>query len=581
MLKRKISDYLKKAVNNAYPNIGAKYVFDVFPPENEFFGHYATNAALQLASLKKEKPLIIAEKIATEIKRASPKDFFEKIEVAPPGFVNFWISEKELAAELKRIIALKNDYGRTKKWQGKKIMVEFTDPNPFKNFHIGHLYSNIIGETIAKVLEFNGATVKRANYQGDVGLHVAKSVWGMMEKMKSENITLSQLEKWPLDRRIKFMSQAYAAGAKAFSEDERAKLEIINLNKKIFALDKDVKKLYQKGRKWSLDYFETIYKRLGTKFDFYYFERDVGEIGLKIVKKNLRKSVFEKSEGAIVFPGEKYGLHRRVFINKEGLPTYEAKELGLAPVKFKDFAYDLSVVVTGNEITEYFKVLICALKKINPKLGEKIVHIAHGMVRLPQGKMSSRTGKVISGEELLDEVKSRVLKIMNLSSKEFPETEREKTAEDIAVGAVKYSFLKVSLGQDIAFSFDKSLSIHGDSGPYLQYALTRMKSVLKKSGRLPKTEDFSLLEKESEKNVVRQLVYFPEIVERAAETYETNVLTNYLFKLANLMNAFYENEQILKAEKLLRENRLNLILCATIVFENGLKLLGIEAPEAM
>ena len=297
-------------------------------------------------------------------------------------------------------------------------------------------------------------------------------------------------------------------------------------------------------------------------------------------KDNLKKGIFEISEGAIVFPGEKYGLHRRVFVNKEGLPTYEAKELGLAPTKYQNFPYDLSIIVTGNEIIEYFKVLIYALKQIYPRLGEKAKHIPHGMVRLTSGKMSSRTGKILTAEELLDEVKKRVLKIMR-SSRGHSGANKKEVAEAIAIGAVKYSLLKGSLGQDIIFDLEKSLNLQGDSGPYLQYTYARLRSILRKAHSLPKKPDFLLLQSESEKAVMRQLIYFQDVLARAATLYETNILCDYLFKLANALNSFYEKEPILKAPKPLRENRLNLILTATIILKNGLNLLGFKTPERM
>ncbi|MBI3638482.1 arginine--tRNA ligase [Candidatus Wolfebacteria bacterium] len=583
MLKTKIENLLKKAIraDSRFVSQLSASMVEVFAPENEGHGHYSTNIALRLAKPLKKNPLIIAEEIVKKLRLITHYSLLiTRTEIAPPGFINFWLSQEALDGELKKILKLKENYGSLDNWKNKKVMVEFTDPNPFKEFHIGHLYSNIIGEALSKIFEANGAIAKRANYQGDVGLHVAKAIWGMKEKMKSGKMSLAQLEKRNLDYRLRFMGEAYAKGNRALEENPRAKLEITELNKKIFLLDKEIKDLYKKGRKWSLEYFDRIYKRLGTKFDFYYFEREAGKAGFDLVKENIKKSIFIESEGAIVFPGEKYGLHRRVFINSEGLPTYEAKELGLAPQKYKDFPYDLSVIITGNDIVDYFKVLICALKQINPRIGKKTKHFAHGMVRLPSGKMSSRTGDVIRGEDLMNEVKKRVFKIVK-SSKEVIAKDREKTAEIVAMGAIKYSLLKASLGSDTIFDFEKSLSLRGDSGPYIQYTYARLKNILRKAGTKPKKIDFQLLETETEKNVIRQLIYFPEVVMRAGERYETNIIADYLFKLANTLNAFYEKEPILKVKKPLRENRLNLIIAATIVLKNGLHLLGIESPERM
>ena len=457
--------------------------------------------------------------------------------------------------------------------------MEFTDPNPFKEFHIGHLYSNIVGESLSRLFEATGATVKRANYQGDVGLHVAKAMWGMTKAL-GHNMPK---DKDSLQEKVKWMGMCYAAGALAYEKDEQVRQEIVELNGKIFAQDKTIKALYQKGRKWSLEYFETIYKRLGTKFDYYYFESEVGKTGLTLVRKWLEKGIFEKSQGAVVFSGEKYGLHSRVFINSLGLPTYEAKELGLAPTKYKDFKYDLSVIITGNEIIDYFKVLLAALKEIDPSLAGKTRHLSHGMIRLPEGKMSSRTGSVITAESLLDEVRARVTRVMGSSEIEIPAKEKEETAEAISLGAVKYSLLRVSLGKDIIFDFDKSLSLEGESGPYLQYTYARCKSILRKAKLNQAKLKFNEIKFTAEETALLRLLYrFEEIVQEAAKKFSPNLVCNFVFDLAQRYNLFYNTTSVLKADTEGAKN-FRLLLTASVaqVLENGLSLLGIKTLERM
>ena len=328
-------------------------------PEDPAHGDYATNIALIVGGQLKKNPLEAAISLREVLEKEMPK-IVEKIEIAGPGFINFFLSRSFFLSELQNMYG--KQYGNSLAWKGKKVMVEFTDPNPFKEFHIGHLYSNSVGESISRILEAQGANVKRVNYQGDVGLHVAKALWGMQKHMKKEKTSLEKLSRKDLKERIRFMGVSYAAGAQAYEKDSRAKTEIEALNAKVFHGSEDIKELYEKGRKWSLEYFEGIYKRLGTAFNYYYFESKAGKVGKEIVEQGLKKGIFEKSEGAIIFPGEKYGLHSRVFINSQGLPTYEAKELGLAPAKHKDFKYDLSVIVTGSEVIDYFRVLLKALE---------------------------------------------------------------------------------------------------------------------------------------------------------------------------------------------------------------------------
>ena len=552
-------------------------------PANSEHGDYSTNIALVLAKKLNKDPREIAEDIVLRIKDKGLK-ILDRVEIAGPGFINFFLSQNYLMGEMGEVQKKKEKYGTSVSSKGKKVMVEFTDPNPFKEFHIGHLYSNIVGESLSRVFESQGALVKRANYQGDVGMHVAKAVWGMKKKMEADKLSLAGLAKKSLEERVKFLGQSYALGADAFERDESAKKEIGELNRKIFALDKEIKELYLKGRKWSLDYFEKIYKRLGTKFNYYYFESKVGKVGLETVKEGLKKGIFEESQGAVIFPGEKYGLHSRVFINSQGLPTYEAKELGLAPTKYKDFKYDTSVIVTGNEIIGYFKVLIQALKLLSPEIGNKTFHVSHGMVRLPEGKMSSRTGKILAGDELIDQVQGKVLERMKTSGSEVPQKEWEKAAEKIALAAIKYSLLRVTPGKDIIFDIDTSLSLEGDSGPYLQYTYARAKSILRKA-KLSDTKFPKLRETKFEKeemDVLRYIYKFPEVAAEAARLFSPNMVAQFAVELAQKYNVFYNVLPVLQAEtKESKQFRLALTSAVAQLLQNSLHLLGISTLERM
>ena len=322
-------------------------------------------------------------------------------------------------------------------------------------------------------------------------------------------------------------------------------------------------KLYKLGRRWSLLYFDSIYKRLGTKFDYFYFESEAARGGLKVVEEGLKKGVFEKSEGAVVFKGERYGLHTRVFVNSQGLPTYEAKELGLAPAKFADFPYDLSIIVTANEINDYFRVLLKCLDLLYPDLAKRTRHIGHGFVKLPGAvKMSSRKGNVLTAEWLLDEAKKKVLEIASEAI----------DADAVGVAAVKYALLKSGIGKDIEFDLDKSVSFEGSSGPYIQYTFARTQSVLRKAER---HKALRALNKE-ELRVLRWLDRWPEVVEEAGERLAPNLICNFIYELAQRFNSFYAKHQIL-------ENDFRLALTKGVgqVLKMGLELLGIKAIEKM
>ena len=548
--------------------------------DNLEFGDFSSNIAMSIFANQGIKSTIhdsqfksphkLAENIVNKLK--SDKELskiVDRIETAGPGFINFWLKKDVLVDNLIQIGKEKEDYGTSTLNKGRKIILEFTDPNPFKEFHIGHLYTNTVGESLSRLLEATGATIKRANYQGDVGLHVAKAVWGMKQKMLEDKLSLPALSKKGLKERVKFMGESYALGARVYEEDETGKSEINLLNKKIFEGDSETAEIYKKGRGWSLEYFESIYKRIGTKFDYYYFESEVGVIGEKIVKENLKKGIFKESEGAIIFPGSEYGLHDRVFINSMGLPTYEAKELGLAPTKFKDFAYDQSIIITANEIKEYFRVLIKAMSFVYPELSEKTLHIGHGMVKLPEGKMSSRTGEIITAESFLDDVKGIAAKI------------NEESAEVVSMGAVKYAFLKVGIPHDIVYDINESLSLEGNSGPYLQYTVARCNGVIEKAPTFkgsPLKGEYSNYNDE-ELVVLRSLSRFTGIIATAAKSYSPNLLCSYLYDLAQKYNGFYNAHKIIGGEN--EEFKLELTKGVGIVLKNGLKLLGIQAPERM
>ncbi len=309
---------------------------------------------------------------------------------------------------------------------------------------------------------------------------------------------------------------------------------------------------------------------------FIFFESQTGEIGQRLVEENLGK-VFEKSDGAIIFRGEAHGLHTRVFVNHDGLPTYEAKELGLAKLKHEAYPYDLSIVVTANEINEYFKVLLKALSLVSPQLGIKTRHVSHGLLRLPTGKMSSRAGNVITAESLIKEVETRVL--VRMSERVMPADERAIIASQVAIGAIKYSILKQAPGRDIIFNFDTSLNLDGDSGPYLQYTLVRARSVLAKArSRGVLANAAGGISEISE--VERKLIHFPEVTARAAQEFAPQHLVTYLTELASIFNAYYANHPILEAGNQ-TPYRLKLTATFSRVLATGLALLAIPIPERM
>lgn len=564
-----VKEQILHNIQNVLEKITGKKVYvKIDHPQDPIHGDYSTNVALVVFPKLKGKfknPLELAVFIAKNLQKKLPN--IDRIEASKPGFINFWVSEKDLLEELDHISTLKDNFGKDDALRNQKIILEFADPNPFKEFHIGHLRNISLGESYARLLEFQGATVWRVNYQGDVGMHVAKAIWGMKKLLADRGEDLKAWEVKKLQARIQHLGLAYSTGARAYDEDEKAKEEIQKINVKLYEKDSGINILWEKGRQWSLDHFEEIYKRVGTVYKKYYFESQTAQVGKELVLSKLPDGIFEKHEGAIIFRGS----HTRVFVTTEDYATYEAKDLGLAKIKYEDFKYDESIIITANEQDQYFKVVLEAMAKVLPDLAKKTKHDSFGFVSLKDIKMSSRLGNIITGEWLLDEAKKRI-------KAEFKDMDGQ-TLEKVAVGAVKYSMLKFSRKSDITFSFDESISLEGNSGPYLQYTYARTQSVLARSQiRNPKSQVLDKLETE-EALVLRLIIHFPEVVKDAADNFSPNLLCNYLFDLSQKFNNFYQKHKILGSEK--EDFRLALTSAVGQILKTGLYLLGIEAPEKM
>lgn len=566
---------IKKAIEEAVKSLGlAAPAITLEHPADLAHGDYATNVALALAKAAKTNPRELAGKIAAALtdKKLPAVD---KIEVAGAGFINFYLSKDFYRDELETILKRKDLYGSSNEWRGQKILVEYTDPNPFKVFHIGHLMSNAIGEAISRLVGSQGAKVRRMCYQGDVGLHVAKTLWSVQKHLDS-----MPSKRAPLSERTKFLGDCYVEGSNAYEDDARAKSEIDALNKSIFeGKDRKLMKIYKLGKKWSLQHFEEIYAKLGTKFDYYVLESEVVHDGEAIVEDYLKKGVFETSDGAVVFKGEKYDpkLHTRVFINSQGLPTYEAKELGLNTKKWRKVRPDRSIIVTANEQADYFRVVLKALELIEPDARKVTEHVSHGMLRFAEGKMSSRKGNVITGESLVRDVEAMVAE--RLKDRDLDENQKAEVASIVAVAAIKYSILKQVTSSDIIYDFEKSISFEGDSGPYLLYTAVRANSVLEKAKK--EKVKAKVGDEAGESALEKHLAKFPEVISRAATEKAPHLVATYLIELSSMFNAWYANTQIVNAEDAGSPQKVAVTAAVRIVLENGLRILGMKVPERM
>lgn len=564
MIKKKILENLKIALKKI--GIEEKSL-ELESPTNPKFGDYSTSIALKLSKQLKKNPNVLAE----EIKNNLPKtNLINKIEVLKPGFINFWLSEEYLLKEMQKLSMGNFEFASFHLGKNKKIMVEFAHPNTHKLFHIGHLRNIATGESMVRILETVGNKVIRTNYQGDVGLHIAKCLY----KIKDERYKIKELK--TLKEKIDFIGKMYTEGTRAYEEDEKAKKEIIETNRMIYESNPKIMPLWEETRQWSLDYFNAIYKRVHSHFDRFYFESELPERGIEIAKDALKKGILKKSEGATVFDGKQYGLDTRVFINSLGFPTYEGKELALAEKEFSEFGeIDKCIHVVTPEQTSFFKVTFKVEELLDEKkYKDRQFHLVYEWVKLKEGKMSSREGNVVEAGWLIDEVKKKIIELFKCD---------EDVAEILAIASVKYSFLKNGVSNPIAFDFNESISLEGNSGPYLLYTYVRCQSILKKSNNYDFKDDRTKsrnLEIE-ELNLLRTFHQFTEVVEKSTQNFALNYIATYLFELAQQFNLFYQKYPVLKAEKDIKNFRLVLTQATGEILKKGLDLLGIKTVEKM
>ncbi len=546
------------------------------PPKPEM-GDVAV-ACFQIAKAAGKNPAQMAQEIAEALSvHIHAEHLVERVQAFGP-YVNFFLRGKSVATSV--IESLQNgSYGTHTIGVGKKVLVEYGCPNTLKAFHLGHLRNLISGESVARVLENAGYEVTRLNYQGDVGMHVAKTLWAI-DHLKDEYIAAQSR---PVHDQIAFLGRAYAYGATEFEKSDDVQKEVGVYNEKIYEKDQSVMGLWDETRSWSLAYYEEIYKKLGVHYDKYYFESETYTRGVELVIEFLQKKVFMVGEGgAIIFPGSMYGLHDRVFINSKGYPTYEAKDVALAERHFQEHNPDRIIHVVGKDQTEYFKVLLKAVEQVIPESVGKEFHLVGGYLQLKgEQKMSSRTGNVVTGDALISAVEDRVWQIMQ-EAKVAMDRSSLKKLNIIAVAALKYAMLKGGVSDDIAFDMEASVSTEGESGPYLLYIVARINSIWKKAGittlplvRVPETIETS------EKQLLMTLADFPSITQHAAEKLDPSHIAQYLFLLAQQFNTFYHACPILQADTSIRDFRLVVIHHVRTVMTAGLMLLGIDTVEEM
>lgn len=526
-------------------------------PPDESLGDYSF-PCFQLAGRLKKNPVDIATELANTIKKTKE---ISAIEAKGP-YLNFFIDKKELAKQVLK---------KTIKPQKKNLkgMVEFSQPNTHKAFHIGHIRGTSLGESLARIAEFFGEKVVRANYSGDTGMHIAKWIWNYTKNHSKEK--LKKDESW--------IASIYVDAVKRLANDKSEKLqeEVNEINRKIESRsDKKINELWKKTRKLSIDSWKEIYKQLNIKFDKYYFESQLEEKGKQISQELLKKGIAKISDGAVIVDLDKYSLGIWVLLRKDGTVLYSGKDLALAEKKFNDYKIDWSLYVVADAQNLHMQQLFKTLELMNFKQVKKLYHVRYGLVRLPTGKMSSRTGDNILYSDFIKEIKqyakTEILKREKLGKKEL-----ETRAEKIAIAAIKYSMLKQDANKVIVFDKKEALNFEGNTGPYLLYTYARASSILRKakSARKTKYETPNF----QEARLIKKIAVFSEVVEQAYKNLNPSLIANYSFELAQIFNEFYHSSRVIGSKE--ESFRLALVKAFTITIKQALSLLGIEAIERM
>ncbi|MEM5834628.1 MAG: arginine--tRNA ligase [Candidatus Aenigmatarchaeota archaeon] len=537
------------------------------PPRSEL-GDLASTVCFQLAKKEKRNPKEIAEELVKKIK-IPKKSLIKKVE-AKEGYINFFFDWEKISEKVLKEIQKGK---KLKEGRGKRIMVEYSQPNPVHPMHIGHARSTFLGDTLANALEFLGYKVIRANYMNNVGLQVAKLVtayllWGEGKEPEEKP------DLWLWEFYVKFHEEA----SKNPELEEKARE---TLRKYEIEKDKKIIKIWNKVVGWCVKGFEETYKKLGIKFNVYFYESESRDLGKKLVEDALRKGIaFKSPEGAIVADLEKYGLPNIVILRSDGTGLYITSDLGLTKQKFEKYKLEKAFWVVSSEQNLYFKQLFKILELLGFSWVKNCYHFSFELVRLPEGKMSSREGKAVMLDEVIKKLTELALKEVEKRNPGMKEKEKVKIAEIIGIGALKYAIVKIDPSNAIIFDWDRMLSLQGDTGPYLQYACTRCNGILKKAGKWKPSYKTKKLTQE-EKDLIKLLLKFPKVVKDAAENLRPNYICNYAFDLATAFDKFYEYCPVLKAEKNLRYFRLTLVDCTRKILKNCLEIIGIQIPEKM
>ena len=540
-------------------------VFEKVKPENFSFPPKVEMGDLSLPvfELAEGNPAEFAMQMAGKL---GENQVWTKVSAAG-SYLNFYLSPQFWAKEIIEIGNLKSEIGAKKK---EKVMIEYSQPNTHKEFHVGHLRNVCIGAALVNLRKFSGDKVLAANYIGDTGTHVSKCLWALRKFHDNDE---------PTGNKAEFLGKVYTEAVQKYDLDPEAKKEVSEISRKLESGDKEITKLWKKTRQWSIDEFKRIYELLGVKFDVIYFESEEEKDGKKMLPQLLKNKCIREDNGAVIADLREFGLEVLVLVKSDGSALYGIKDIPLAFKKFKKYKLDESIIVVDVRQKLYLKQIFKILDLLG--LTEKKTHVEYDFVNLKEGAMASRKGNVVSFEEFYNKMLKKSVAETKKRHEDWDENKIKEVAKKISLAAIKIGMLKFGNNKVITFDMDEALSFEGKTGPYLLYVAARINSIKEKIKKVGGA-DYGLLKEPEEKELIKLLAEQENIIERALRENDPSPLANYLFDLAQKFNDFYQKHSIIRAEdENLKAARFNLAQAVGERLREGLKLLNVDSLEKM
>jgi arginyl-tRNA synthetase len=536
-----------------------------------------------------------AQEIALQVREKLPiAEGIQRVE-AVNGYLNFYFSTAEFAHRVvDDVLAAGSEFGRGAT-KGERVMVEYAQPNTHHSFHIGHYRNTILGEALARIVQFAGFDTVRASYPGDIGLGVITILWAYEKFYRGQEPQgIHERGQWLL--KIYAEATALLEPKDAETPEQKAQREAYDAERRDLyhrwdAGDKHVRELWHETREWSMDELRDILRMLDVRMDVWFYESEVDQPSKAIIDELIQKGIAEDERPVggpvIVKIDERLGLKKEkyrtaVVLRNDGTSLYLTKDLALAKVKFEQYHVDRSIYVVDFRQNLHFEQAFKILELWGFPQAAKCYHLSYGYVTLPEGSMSARRGRVVLFMDVANEAVKRVLAVESEKAPDLSQEERHRVATQIGLGALAYSILSVDNGRDIVFDMDNALSFDGRTGPYIQNAHVRATSILKKAGGAPAQAAYDYPLDPHEIELIELISHFPDTVQQAANEYRPLVMANYVYELANAFHSFYHAVPVIQADDpQIRAARLRLVAAAKQAIYNGLSLLDIKAPDVM